>query len=321
MPKQLEVKRIIIFLAFAYGIAWAAGLAIYLSGGLAGAAAGGQSMLLIYTLLAVYMCAPALAHVLTRLLTKEGWHGTLLRPKFKHGWRYWLACWFGPGILTFIGMAVFFVIFPQYFDPNLGAVKMLLESATQQTGKTLPAMSPWVIIGIQSLQAFLIAPVVNGLLTFGEEFGWRSYLITKLMPLGWRRAMLVMGVIWGVWHWPLTVQGHNYGLEYPGVPWLGMLAMVWFTFALGTFLGWANLKAGSVWPAVIGHGAINGIAGIAVLFVQGDPNPVLGPSVAGVIGASGFALLAIILLIRPGRLALEGTEVNNDESRDTFNHS
>lgn len=97
------------------------------------------------------------------------------------------------------------------------------------------------------------------------------------MPLGARRAFVLTGAIWGVWHWPVIAMGHNWGLDYPGVPWLGMLAMVWFTFLIGTFLGWATLRSGSVWPAVIGHGAINGIAGIAMLFARGRPNPLLGP--------------------------------------------
>ena len=87
--------------------------------------------------------------------------------------------------------------------------------------------------------------------------------------------MIVMGVVWGLWHAPLIAMGHNYGTNYPGAPWTGILAMVWVMFILGTFLGWAVLRAGSVWPAVIGHGAFNGIAGIYVFFTQGTPNTLL----------------------------------------------
>ena len=34
-------------------------------------------------------------------------------------------------------------------------------------------------------------------------------------------------------------------------------------FIIGTFLAWIVLRAGSGWPAVIGHAAINGIAALA----------------------------------------------------------
>jgi hypothetical protein len=40
--------------------------------------------------------------------------------------------------------------------------------------------------------------------------------------------------------------GHNYGLDCPGYPWPGLLAMVWFTFTVGTFFGWLAYQGGSV---------------------------------------------------------------------------
>lgn len=74
-------------------------------------------------------------------------------------------------------------------------------------------------------------------------------------------------------------------------------------FILGTFLGWAVLRGGSVWPAVIGHGAFNGIAGIYVFFTQGTSNTLLGPSAAGLIGSWAIALVALIIFLK--RDALE----------------
>jgi membrane protease YdiL (CAAX protease family) len=74
--------------------------------------------------------------------------------------------------------------------------------------------------------------------------------------------------------------------------------MVWFTLLLGTFLGWLTLKAGSVWPAVIGHAVINGLARLPAFFTQGEPNPLLGPGSAGVIGGIGFALIALWIFLK-----------------------
>ena len=47
---------------------------------------------------------------------------------------------------------------------------------------------------------------VTLLMVFGEEYGWRGYLLPKLLPIGEVRASLIVGVIWGVWHFPNALQ-------------------------------------------------------------------------------------------------------------------
>src|SRR5215217_8612178 len=58
----------------------------------------------------------------------------------------------------------------------------------------------------------IINPVINFLiqvgllaLTFslGEEIGMRGYLQPRLMSLGRRRALLLVGLVWATWHMPL----------------------------------------------------------------------------------------------------------------------
>lgn len=296
----LDTKRIALYLAFSFGIAWAIGLIITLTGGLAKSPQliPGTPVTLALVLLALgYMWAPALGHLLTRRLTHEGWHDILLHPHLRLGWPYWLAAWFVPALMTIVGATVFFAIFPRFFDPSLTTLATMLKQSGPQTGQTFP-LSPWALIIIQTVAGIVISPLFNGLFTFGEEFGWRAYLLPKLLPLGERRALLVTGVIWGVWHWPVIAMGHNYGFGYPGAPWTGMLAMTWFTIITGTFLGWAALRGRSVWPAVIGHAAINGISGLAVLFTQGTPNPLLGPLPVGMIASIGWTVLAFWIILR-----------------------
>jgi len=292
LTHQLDQKRILIYIAWAFGIAWAGGLVIFLAGGLANDLLTG----LILTL--VYMGAPAIAHVLTRLLTREGWQDLYLRPNLRREGPYWVACWLGPGLLTLVGLVVYFLLFPRHYDPTLSQVRELMAATAAQAGQPLPEVNPWTVVAVQTVQAMLIAPLLNAIPTFGEEFGWRAYLQPKLMPLGERRALLLSGLIWGVWHWPVVAMGHNYGLDYPGAPWLGLLMTLWFTLTVGVFFGWAVLRAGSVWPAVIGHGVLNGIAALGALLVQGDPNPLLGPMPVGLIGSIGFAVVALLILWR-----------------------
>jgi membrane protease YdiL (CAAX protease family) len=298
---KLDAKRIYVYLAWAFGLAWITSLVLYLTGGLRDSPElfPGTGITLALVLLAgPVMWSPALAHILTRLLTREGWQDVGLRPRLKRGWPYWLAAWFLPGLLSILGVATFFVLFPRYFDPTLTTLHQMLEGRAP-AGVDVGGINLWTIAAVQVIQAMIISPLINGPATFGEEYGWRAYLQPKLMPLGGRRAMLWMGLIWGVWHWPVILMGHNFGLSYPGAPYLGPLAMVWFTLVLGILLGWLTLKAGSVWPAAIGHAAINGMANLGLIFSQGRPNPLLGPAPVGLIGGIGFTLVALLIWFSP----------------------
>jgi membrane protease YdiL (CAAX protease family) len=291
MFAKLDTRRILIFLAFAFGIAWLTGLAVYLTGGLQNGLQLAPGMPLALLLLAVpYMWAPALANIFTRLITREGFTDVHLRPHFRRGWPFWLMGWFLPAIMTVAGGALFFLLFPSYFDPELSKVRAMMGNAPM-----LASIAPWTIILIETVQAAIISPLFNSIATFGEEFGWRAYLLPKLLPLGWRKACLLIGVIWGVWHWPVIFMGYEYGFSYPGFPWVGPLLFILVTFAFGTFLGWIAIRGGSVWPAVIGHAAINGIAALAIMAQKGTPNPLLGPSPVGLIGVMGYLVVALVM--------------------------
>ncbi len=298
MIQAIERKRIYLYIAFAFGISWATALVIYLTGGLENSPAlniaGGQISLAMLLMASFYMFGPALANIIARVLTKEGQQDLHLKPNFSQGrWLYFLAAWLLPGLLTIIGLALFFFVFPQNYDPELTALKTQMDLAGAHM------VSPWFVVIAQVIQATLLAPVLNALPSFGEEFGWHGYLLPKLLPLGGRKAILLTGMIWGVWHWPLILMGYNYGSGYFGAPYLGLLAMVWFCITSGAVFGWLDIKAGSVWPAVIGHSALNGIAALSLLFLAGEPNTLLGPTPVGIIGGAGFTILAAILFLTP----------------------
>ncbi len=295
MKTNVDTRRIVIFLGLAFGIAWLTGLVIYLNGGLTNPRQVLPGLPLALVLLVFpYMWAPAIAHILTRLITREAWKDVGLRPYFRMGWPYWLMGWVVPGLMIIGGAAVFFLVFPAYFDPNLETLRRGMLNTP-----ALARISPWTFVAIQAVGAILISPIVNSWATLGEEFGWRAYLLPKLLPLGWRKTMILMGVIWGVWHWPVIFMGYEYGLKYPGFPWVGPLLFLWVIFGLGVFLAWIVLRGGSVWPGVIGHAAVNGIAGLAALAVKGSPNPLLGPLPVGLIGSSVAMVIALVLFFSP----------------------
>ena len=216
-----DVRRIAIFYGLALAIAGSAALYIGLNGGLT----ADLPVPGIVILALVYMPAPAVASLLTRAITREGWGDMGLRVHLRRGWPAWLLGWFAPGLLVIAGTVLYFVFFPQHFDAGLAQLRKLMGIGAAAAGAAIP-FSPEVVLVLQVVQGLLIAPVVNALPTLGEELGWRAYLQPKLMGLGWRRAMLLMGIFWGVWHWPVLALGYNYGFDYPGAPWLGMVVFV-----------------------------------------------------------------------------------------------
>lgn len=81
----------------------------------------------------------------------------------------------------------------------------------------------------------------------------------KLM--GKPAAILVGGILWGLWHAPLTISGHNFGTEYKGFPWLGIVLMCLYCIATNAVLTLLTEKTKSIYPACICHGMNNNICG------------------------------------------------------------
>jgi membrane protease YdiL (CAAX protease family) len=166
----------------------------------------------------------------------------------------------------------------------------------------LQDMEPGTFFAVQVGMALVRASTVGLILSFGEEFGWRAYLLPKLMPLGGRKAVLLVAVIHGAWHWPYVLMGYEYGLGYWGEPVVGPLLFLVFAFVLSAFLAWVTLHSGSVWPAALGHGAVNASALLMAYFVRGNLDQLVGPIPVGVIGCLGYALLALLIFFSPRAL-------------------
>lgn len=269
-------------------------------------------------LLGLVMIFPALGVLVTRLITKEGFKGnSFLLPKTgKRSVKWFLFAWFGPVVLTVLGAGVYFLIYPQRFDPSLSYMgEVMAANGVENTTEMLQAT-----MTSQIVMAVFLAPVLNLFTCFGEEWGWRGYLLPKMrekLPLF--AVLLVNGVIWGLWHAPLTAIGHNYGTGYPGYPVTGILAMCCFCIVMGVIFSFITIKTGSCIPAVIAHGSLNGFASVAIYFTDGkDINFFVGPAPTGILGGSAFILCAAVMagaLLKGQRQAT--AKVVLDESMET----
>lgn len=94
----------------------------------------------------------------------------------------------------------------------------------------------------------------GGLIIFiGEEFGWRSYLLQKLLPLSRWNALLLSGAIWSLWHAPLVIIP-NTSTPYRVQMSLAGSLLALLIFVLNGFIfGWLYIESKSVWPCVLMH--------------------------------------------------------------------
>ena len=192
---------------------------------------------------------------------------------------------------------MYFLVLPQDFDPSMSAFVASTQQQAAATGSELPADTVTMMLLAQLPFAVFLAPVLNIFTTFGEEWGWRGYLVPKVSThLRIVPTLLITGVIWGLWHALLTVIGHNYGTGYPTWPLGGIAAMCLFCVVVGIFLTYVTVRTGSCLAAAIGHGAINGFVSAALLFSVTGGNPFVGPMPVGIIGGSAFIVVAAFML-------------------------
>ena len=294
-PKKQGLIRILVYVGITFLLTYGYCFLI-LYPVIDGESLNGIPSLTAQLLTACVMFFPAVGVLLTRLITREGFRDSWLRPKLRHHLKYYLLAWFGPGILSLLGTVVYFLIFPGDFDFSCGYLQSILEiSGASMEDVPLPL---GLLMLVQGIQALFIAPILNFVTCFGEEWGWRGYLLPKLSKrLHTIPTLLISGIIWGLWHAPLTAIGHNYGVGYAGFPFAGIGMMCLFCIILGIFLSYVTRKSGSCIPAILGHGAINGIGAIGIYFTADGSNPFLGPAPMGIIGMIPFIIVAVILVI------------------------
>jgi len=144
------------------------------------------------------------------------------------------------------------------------------------------------------VQSVLLAPVLAIVITLGEEYGWRGYLQSELLKIGRVRGVLLLGAIWGAWHWPVILMGYN----YPGHPLLGVVLMTLYTTGLAVILGYAVLKSGSVLLAAYLHGLNNQFVGFIVA-LGFRPYDTAFSFLIGIYGIATLAIVALLVLRDP----------------------
>jgi len=169
---------------------------------------------------------------------------------------------------------------------KLGTPVNLAMAFPQLAASNLP---PLALILSLAFNTIVVGPLLGLIITFGEEYGWRGFLQGQLVRLGRTRGVLLLGVIWGMWHWPLIWMGYN----YPGQPLLGSLFMVGYCIILAYFLAYAVFKSKGVWTAAYLHAMTNQTLSFFMLVLVAPTSMVYSFG----IGLPALALGAIVVLL------------------------
>lgn len=241
------------FLAIAFGLSWSYWAILWLAG------VSTNSLLWQFWLLPGAF-APALACLIVRRwVTREGFADVGHRLNLRSHWGYYLFAWLSPLAVT--AVIVLLALGLNISQPDFSLQQFFQTYVPQADAAAIPDHVLIIATWGTLIQAVLVAtPVV-----WGEEFGWRGYLQLRLFAQHPLKAAIATGLIWGVWHAPLTLMGYE---QYEN-PILGLLIFPVFTVWLSIIFGWLRLKTQSLWAVCLAHGATNAIGASLTLMLFG----------------------------------------------------
>ena len=264
----MNTKKLIVFLLWAFLPMVIVGLVMHFSGasavGLQEEPSTIDPLAAIKGLLfsAGAMLIPLLAVIFTQLIFKE--------PVLKNlGISFKLNRWWWIGWLLMPGAQ---------WTPDSEMMQSAIVSMPEGIGV-------WGIIAITTVSGLISGITINAVFAFGEEIAWRGFLMKEFKGKKFLLAALWIGIIWGLWHTPIILNGHN----YPQHPMAGVFMMVVFCLLLTPMLMYFRQKSGSVIVPAIMHGTFNAVVGISAAVVTPANDLLYGGA-----GLAGFIVLLMM---------------------------
>lgn len=277
------MKKLTVFIICAFVMMIGIGLAVYYAE---------LSDLMKQVVFGAAMFTPLVAVIITQLLFKE--------PLFKGlGINFKLNYWWLIGLLLIpvisllvMGMSLLvpgsYLSMEQVIEANQAALTshgISPEQAQDLTERSLGILGMWGFIATTLINGLLAGATINAVLAFGEEIAWRGFLVKVLQGKKFILAAIVIGLVWGAWHFPLVLNG----LNYPSHPVIGVFIMILMCISFTPILLYFRLKSGSVIVPTIMHGTFNAMIPNFTMLVM--------PANDLLIGGMGLAGIIVYLLI------------------------
>lgn len=236
----------------------------------------------------VYMFFPMITALVLQAINKEKFNHTGL-VNFRIKWS-WLVAWLLPVVMVLLCLLVNGLmpgVSLQYNAEQLINQYHVPEDQQELVREQISQFPAYMLMFFIIISGLITGVTLNTIAAFGEEYGWRNYLVGALREVKFWKATLFIGVVWGLWHFPLILMGHN----YPNEPQWGVLLMVVMCILLGIIELYFVLKTKSMIVAAIMHGTVNAVSGMVIYFTLGG-NDFLN----GMPGLSGFIAMAVVIL-------------------------
>ena len=289
-------KKIYLYILFSAAFSWTVALIMALAQIKLGTILG------MALLAGLYMPGPALAtFVIQKYIYKEGFK--------QYGWTFdkksikWVL--FTPLLflaLTALTFAIIALLGNTHLVPQFGQMDFtqdhfdlrLRELASDKVD--LNKVEIPIIPPVLGFFAILVQGIIGGStislpFMFGEEFGWRGLMLRESKSLGFLKANVFIGLVWGLWHFPIILMGHN----YPHHPYLGIIMMTLFTLSISPLFAYARLKTKSILGACMMHGMLNASGVLYALYVANGNE--LYSFVAGWAGIIAGVVLTIGIVV------------------------
>ena len=231
------------------------------------------------------MYVPTLASLVARVAGREGFGDVSFKWGGRTGTRAVLTAWLLP---VMVGLVAYGLAWSTGLADFAAPAKGALPNITNPIVRFI-ALIPFALT-LGTLQSCISA--------FGEEVGWRGYMVPRLVEAEVRSPDVVSGMIWCAWHIPLILWG---GYAVSAYPLLSAILFVLTILPVALLYFRWRMASGTVWPAVIAHGAWNVvIQGVFDPFTHGA-SAAIWTGESGVLTAS--TMWVAFLMLRRARWA------------------
>ena len=269
-----KLKDVTVFLLIAFGAAYAIDISLYMTK---------LTNLLGFALVA-RMYTPMLGVVAVALINRRGVIETLK----KHGLGFGKLVWALPALIIPYAIYMFSILYAVIFGVNitnpgervLAGVDSPLAPLADPGTVTIALLIGGVIAGL----------TVNALAAVGEEIGWRGFLLDEL---GVKAGIVLIGIIWALWHAPLII---FFGYSYPHHPnVVGLAAYMAFLVPLNILLIMLRIASKGLYAPSVAHGTINALA-LLMLYTIGVNDEIYSAPI-GVLGI--VSTITVLILFYP----------------------